>query len=364
MLAVIETHPIQYRGPLYRMLQRDFGVPVTAIYGSDFSVAGYRDPGFGQELRWDVDLLSGYDSVFLTRVAAGGAKVMEDVKTDGLRAALRKINPTAVLVTGYSPRYHQAGFWHAWRGGWPILFRGEATDLSPRGMARDAFLGLLYSRCRRVLYIGQSAKRHYLAHGVAEDKLVFSPYVVNTEPFDRDAPAPARSERRVILFSGKLTEVKRPDLLIRAVQGMPVSLIFLGDGPLRPELERLAGELRVETQFTGFQNQTQLSPYYRAADMLCLPSDWDTWGLVVNEALYHGVPCVVSDRVGCASDLITPGVTGDIFPAGSVAELRAAIERVLPLTRRPATAQACRERESHYTMERAAAGIAEAYRAL
>ena len=75
MLAVIETHPIQYRGPLYRMLQRDFGVPVTAIYGSDFSLAGYRDEGFGTELRWDVDLLNGYDSVFLSRVAEGGPPV-------------------------------------------------------------------------------------------------------------------------------------------------------------------------------------------------------------------------------------------------------------------------------------------------
>ena len=47
MLAVIESHPVQYHAPVYRAVQRDFGVPVTAIYGSDFSVAGYRDREFG-----------------------------------------------------------------------------------------------------------------------------------------------------------------------------------------------------------------------------------------------------------------------------------------------------------------------------
>jgi hypothetical protein len=136
MLAVIETHPIQYRGPLYRMLQRDFGVPVTAIYASDFSVRGYRDKDFGASFSWDVDLLSGYDSVFLSRVAEGGAADVDAITTRGLREALHRVAPRAVLLSGYSPRFHQAAFWHTWRGGCPILFRGEATDMqrSPAGV--------------------------------------------------------------------------------------------------------------------------------------------------------------------------------------------------------------------------------------
>jgi hypothetical protein len=67
-LAVIETHPVQYHAPVYRELQKTWGIPVTAIYGSDFSVAGYRDREFGATFAWDSDLLSGYSSIFLDRV--------------------------------------------------------------------------------------------------------------------------------------------------------------------------------------------------------------------------------------------------------------------------------------------------------
>ena len=73
MLAVIETHPIQYHAPVYRVLQQRLGVPVTAIYGSDFSVAGSRDAEFGTTFAWDADLLSGYTPLFLSRVDSGVA---------------------------------------------------------------------------------------------------------------------------------------------------------------------------------------------------------------------------------------------------------------------------------------------------
>src|SRR5580765_420621 len=106
MLAVIETHPIQYHAPVYRALASRWGVPVTAIYGSDFSVAGYHDAEFGAAFKWDTDLLSGYDSVFLSRVESGGASTADDVSTAGVRAVLAKLRPSAVMVVGYSPRFH------------------------------------------------------------------------------------------------------------------------------------------------------------------------------------------------------------------------------------------------------------------
>ncbi len=399
MLAVIETHPIQYRGPLYRMLQRDFGVPVTAIYASDFSVHGYRDKNFGATFSWDVDLLSGYTSVFLSRVESGGARDADAASTAGMRQALDRVAPRAVLTSGYSPHFHRAAFWHAWRSGRPVLFRGEATDMQrfPRSIkdsARDAAISWMYARCARILYIGESARRHYRARGVPENKLIFSPYFVNTEPFQAEDPGGAARrevrarfnippDRKVMIFSGKLSEVKRPDLMVAAARRLPdairenLAILFLGDGVLRDALmQTAAAPPLVHAHFAGFQNQTQVSAFYHAADFLCLPSSWDTWGLVVNEGLFHGLPCVVSDRVGCADDLVTPGATGEVFANGSAEELARAIERIWPRVGRiehagafdpggdAATARACRERAAQYTMERAAAGIAEAYRAV
>src|SRR5215472_17241616 len=103
MLAVVGTHPVQYHAPVYRALERDFGVPVTAIYGSDFSVAGYRDAEFGATFAWDTDLLSGYTPVFLSRIAHGGARTADEADARGLGHVLRKARPRAVLLVGYSP---------------------------------------------------------------------------------------------------------------------------------------------------------------------------------------------------------------------------------------------------------------------
>jgi glycosyltransferase involved in cell wall biosynthesis len=142
------------------------------------------------------------------------------------------------------------------------------------------------------------------------------------------------------------------------------ALLFLGDGGLKPSLAALAQAApTVRAHFLGFHNQTQLSRFFHAADLLVLPSIFsETWGLVVNEALHHGLPAVVSEAVGCAPDLVSEGQTGVVCETGSVAALAAAIERALKLAHRPGIREACRQRVGGYSVHRAAEGIARAYR--
>jgi glycosyltransferase involved in cell wall biosynthesis len=131
---------------------------------------------------------------------------------------------------------------------------------------------------------------------------------------------------------------------------------------MKDRLRDLSLETGICCHFAGFQNQTQLSPYYHAADLLVLPSrDSETWGLVVNEALHHGLPCVVSDAVGCAPDLIAAGSTGEVAVAGSINSLAAAIRRATPLTGRSEIREACRRHVTRYSVSDAAEGIARAY---
>lgn len=386
MLAVIETHPIQYHAPIYRALEGQFGVPVTAVYGSDFSVAGYRDAEFGVTLAWDTDLLSGYSSIFLSRVGSGGAREVHKVATRGLGDALRKAGPRAVLLTGYSPRFHQTAFYQAWRSRRPILFRGETTSRVDRSAMKALLwkygLRWLYGHCARLLYIGQRSYQHFRYVGCPEEKLVFSPYCVDTSAFQCDEasrerlrPAVRRDlgigeTQTVLLFSGKLYRAKGPELLLLALKELPsrvlenVVVLFLGSGELKDPLEELArSRPPVKAQFLGFQNQTRLSRYYHAADMLVLPSYSETWGLVVNEALHHGLPCLVSQNVGCAPDLICPEATGEVCETRSVSSLASAIQRMRPLVGRREIREKCRERVSGYSVEKAAEGIARAYAA-
>ncbi|MEP6714503.1 MAG: glycosyltransferase family 4 protein [Terriglobia bacterium] len=386
-LAIIETHPVQYRAPVYRALHERFQIPVTVIYGSDFSVTGYYDTEFRSEFAWDTDLTSGYPHMFLSTTADGGARNYSGVSARGLYRSLRRLDPAAILLVGYSPRFHQWGCLHAWRSGRAVLFRGETADRAQSGdglvgRLRARVLSAFYERCDRLLYIGQRSRDHFVNYGCSDEKLVFSPYCVDISPFQVDEEsrarlrAPARESLgvaendNVLLFSGKLSERKGPDLLIQAVSRFSAEeraktlIVFLGDGEMLPALEDAAGKSGVKMRCLGFQNQKSISPWFHAADLLILPSRrLETWGLVVNEALHHGLPCVVSDSVGCSPDLIVPGATGEVFDTGSCDALAAAIAKALNLKGRPDIREACRKRIAAYSIEKAAEGIARAYEA-
>ena len=385
MLAIIQSQPVQYHAPVYRAAQTQFGVPITAIYGSDFSVAGYLDREFGSRIAWDTDLLSGYDSVFLSQVPQNGARGFDEVSSRGLRKALHRIAPKAVMVLGYGSQFDQSAFYEGLKTRRPILFRGETTDHARgrnplKSFARDHALRWGYQRAARLLYIGKRSHAHFRRMDCPEEKLIFSPYCVDTSIFEtsetarlslREAARVALGIARdaiVLLFSGKLSRTKNPELLLRAVKRLPDELlarsiaVFLGDGELRKTLQLSAPETPfVETRFLGFKNQSQLSPYYHAADLLVFPSQGDTWGLVVNEALHHGLPCVVSDAVGCAPDLIEVGVTGYVFKNGSIDSLVVSLQSAFSLIAREDVRQSCRNKVSAYSVENAARGIAEAY---
>jgi hypothetical protein len=123
-LAIIETHPVQYHAPVYREVQKRFGIPVTAIYCSDFSVQGYTDREFGTPFAWDTDLLSGYSSRFLSRCAEGGPSTAESTSARGLSRLLRSLCPMAVLLTGYSPRFYRQAICRANSSNSPQLWQG------------------------------------------------------------------------------------------------------------------------------------------------------------------------------------------------------------------------------------------------
>jgi glycosyltransferase involved in cell wall biosynthesis len=85
-----------------------------------------------------------------------------------------------------------------------------------------------------------------------------------------------------------------------------------------------------DVRFSGFLNQTEISRAYAASDMLVLPSkEGETWGLVVNEAMNFSLPVIVSDKVGCAGDLVVPSENGYIFPTGHAEALADHIGRLV-----------------------------------
>ncbi len=389
MLLIFEAHPVPYHAPVFRALQQDFDVPVHVIYGSDFSIAGYLDKGFATRLSWDHSLLEGYSSQFLSRVSEGGAKSYEEVGTWGMTKAADAHSAKAVLSIGYYARYDLCGIAYALRRRLPLLFRGETNDEAHTrrpvyNLMRTHYLRQLYARCAAMLYIGQRSKEHFLRFGAPEEKLFFSPYCIDETHFqsDPDAALANRSGIRqalgiakdatVILFSGKLSKKKGVDLLPAAIRSLPeswrekVHLMLLGDGPLRAKLaDQCASQPPIATAFAGFQNQDALMAYYQAADLLVLPSrERETWGVVVNEAMTNGLPCVVSSRVGCQPDLVQPGVTGDVCAPNSAEAISQALHSLLSKLPDPTINDQCRQQAHQYSVAKAAEGLANAYHSL
>jgi Glycosyltransferase len=384
---VIQTHPVQYHAPIYRVLQQRFGIETHVIYGSDFSVAGGLDPRFGKKFAWDTDLLSGYQSHFLSRVSNGAPASVEGVTARGLQRLLNELRPAAVMIVGYNRRFHQHAIFAALSTRLPILFRAEVNDYAGvRHPLKDAIrlrvLRRLYRRFDAFLYLGQRSREHYERHGCPADKLFFSPYCADYSVHEKHLEnSESKTEIRrslgisqdatVIMFTGKLYEAKGPGVLIEAVRRLPeqrrkrTELLLVGDGEMRGDLEALVRrEPVVKAHFTGFRNQTELGRFYKAVDLLVLPSFSETWGLVVNEALFYGLPCVVTDRVGCAPDLVLPGVNGEVCQARSADSLVAALQRSCRLIGDPGVAEVCRQLVDRYSLENAAKGIRDAHFAM
>jgi glycosyltransferase involved in cell wall biosynthesis len=100
-----------------------------------------------------------------------------------------------------------------------------------------------------------------------------------------------------------------------SLQPSVFDLVLLGDGQLRPELKKLRSELGMEdcVQMPGFKQYEELPEYYATAGAFIHASTTEQWGLVVNEAMASGLPVLVSNRCGCARDLVRDGENGWTF---------------------------------------------------
>lgn len=378
-LAIVLSHPIQYYSPWFQWLAAHTPLPFRVFYLWDFGVTTQRDPQFGRAIKWDIDLLSGYDCEFVPNVARDpGTHHFHGLNNPALIERLAAWRPGAVLLFGYAWRSHLRALLWARRRDLPVILRGDSHLLgrgAPTGLRRLALAALL-RQFSAFACVGGANRDYYRALGISASRLFFVPHSVNAARFDPDDPAARAAaarwretlglgDRRVLLFAGKLQARKQPVELLRAflAAAMPHSaLVFVGDGPLEGELKALAAaHPEASVRFLPFANQTEMPSRYLLADAFALPSRgaFETWGLAVNEAMHLGVPCLVSDVVGCHPDLVQPGRTGWIFPADDERALTARLRDLLgaPAGQLRAMGAAARQQAAGYTYAQTSAGL-------
>jgi glycosyltransferase involved in cell wall biosynthesis len=363
-LVYLVSHPIQYQAPLLRRIAREPGIDLTVLFGSDFSIRGYKDDGFGVQVSWDTPLLEGYNYEFLPNLRDTGGLSLTSPISRGIYTRLRQLNPDAVWIHGYASVNALHGILAANALGIPVLLRAESW-LADRARSslklalKHLFFKALGAGISAVLPIG-SVNSHYWSHYIPSVPQFLMPYAVDNSYFASLAAEAAPREaalraelnltpgRPVILFASKLQTRKHADHLVEAYRTFistldPASapyLVIVGDGEERANLEARVAALHLAgtdgpecVRFAGFRNQSELPRFFQMSSVFVLPSRHEPWGLIVNEAMAAACPVIVSTDVGSAADLVAPNPTwpepvGCVYPVGDVAALTDALRIV------------------------------------
>ncbi len=333
-LAIIVSHPIQYYAPLYQRLARRGDLSVKVFFTWHSGQTSVEDPGFKVSMAWDIPLTEGYRFELVPNLSSDpGTHHFRGLRNPSLVERVEAWGPDAVQITGWAWQSHLLAMHAFSKMGTPSLFRGDshlldAGQQGARWRFKRAVLKRVFSWPTGFLVVGAANRLYYETFGVKADRLFPCPHSIEVtrfaEPADRHEQE-ARLWRRqlgipddkcVLLFAGKFEDRKRPIDLMRTVLSVADPshlLVMVGGGELGAEVSALAAADPGRFRVLPFQNQSRMPVVYRLGDLFILPSAFgETWGLAVNEALACGRPVLVSDRVGCAPDVVD-GSCGRVF---------------------------------------------------
>lgn len=317
------------------------------------------------------------------------ASILPQGKAEALGTLWKKVTRSAYSVV------HLGGGWGDVRLLWIIALarmRGlpvflESDTPLPRGLplwkraVKRAVYPTLFSMARALLPAGTRQAEYFRHYGVCEDRIVPVHMTVDVTTMaarcnELRAGDGRRTLRRefgvadnavVFIYVGRMEPYKGVRTLLDAFAGLAktrpqVALLVVGSGS-EDAIVQAASRADTRVKALGRLNQEHVSEAYACADVAVLPSTFEPWGLVVNEAMAFGLPVIATNRVGCVDDLVRDGVTGRLVASGSQAELQSAMSELVDRATRAAMGSAARALISGWTLEHHAELIVGAWQA-
>jgi glycosyltransferase involved in cell wall biosynthesis len=350
-IAVCLSHAIQYKSPLLLQLASQVDIDLKVFYYSDTGVNPRADPYHGFIPKWDIPLLEGYEYEYLPNYFSRW-----DLSKHGFPLYLNAAIINRILSGRFDAvvihSYLYITDWLVWMvaklKGIPVFFYGEMYPRQQKGsikqIIRNLFARTMIKGSDVCLAIGTCARKVYQDEfHIPDGRIILAPYAVNNDFFIARAnelgfqKAQIKKEIGipstipVILCVAGMVPKKRHLDLIKALSTIkiPFQLVLVGDGPLFEEIRATCMQYLPGAILAGFQNQTAIPRYYAVADIFVLPSEWEEFGLVVNEAMCFSLPIIASNKVGCTLDLVHEGENGYTFTPGDISSLTGLIENLL-----------------------------------
>jgi glycosyltransferase involved in cell wall biosynthesis len=274
----------------------------------------------------------GYDS-FTLFSEASWSQVDSHNMVKRLYGKLNELRPGVVCINGWSSGGCIASLIWCLRNRTPVVLMSESTEYDePRRWWKEAVKRRVVGLCSAAL-VGGADHGDYLAKlGLARGRIFDGYDVVDNVHFEAGATAARHNSSRIraelglparyFLACSRFEEKKNLARLLEAYslyrkRAGPECwrLVVVGDGSLRPELEKLRRALALDEHvlFPGFKRYVELPAYYGLAEAFLHVSTTEQWGLVVNEAMAAMLPVIVSRRCGCAGELVREGVNGFVI---------------------------------------------------
>ncbi|WP_448562187.1 glycosyltransferase [Trichothermofontia sp.] len=350
-LLIIASHPVQYAVPVFREMAQNSPIDVLVAYCCMAGVESFYDQGFGSQIKWDIPLLDGYPWIQLKNLSLKPklGSFLGLINLEIFNIIKTKKYDAIVIFTGYI----YLSFWITLLAAKlckvPIMFGTDSHVITPKpGSLKFYIKRWIWSHLFRladiVIVSSTGGLSMMKSLGLAESRIALTPFAVDNRFWlEKSAQVDRKGVRyrwgipenaKIILFCGKLQLGKSPEDLLDAFIKADLEdsyLLYAGEGSLRSCLEHKSIEYGMDdrVKFLGFVNQSSLPEVYTSADLFVLPSAFEPFGVVVNEAMLCGCPVIVSDQVGAAHDLVIPGKTGYIFPHGDIDILSKILRKVL-----------------------------------
>lgn len=352
-VLLISSHPVQYAVPVYRLIEQNPCLDLTVAFCTLKGAEAEFDSGFGIKIQWDIPLLDGYKWIKLKNYSPNPKSAdFWGLINWSLFPLIKSGQFDAVIIhTGYT----YASFWitvlACKLSKTPLIFNTDAHSIKPRDrqewktFLKKLILPQIFNLADIVTTPSTGAFNFVHSLGVPKERIQATCYTVDNDWWKSQSqqvdPILVRKEwnipkdARVALFCAKLQPWKRPQDALQAFAqaSVPESyLVIAGDGSMRTELEDEAKQLDIsdKVRFLGFVNQSQLPSVYTSSDLFLFTSEYEPFGVVVNEAMLCGCPVITSDRVGARVDLVLPDQTGKVYPWGNTDELARILQELLP----------------------------------